>query len=218
MFEYLFFDLDGTLTDPGVGITNSVIYSLKKFGIEVEDRTSLYKFIGPPLIESYKKMFGFSDEECAKAVVYYREYFGDKGKFENEVYNGIPELLQDLKDRGYKLALATSKPEKFAFEIMEHFDLAKYFHCMCGSSMHETQETKADVIRKAISKCSIQDLSKVIMIGDRMHDIHGAKECGIKSVGVMWGYGSTEEFNENGADYIVHNMEELSNLILNYNG
>lgn len=217
MFEYLFFDLDGTLTDPGVGITNSIIYSLKKFNIEMEDRTSLYKFIGPPLIESYRKYFGFNEEECTKAVVYYREYFGDKGKFENEVYNGIPELLQNLMDKGYKLVLATSKPEHFAFEIMEHFELAKYFHCMCGSSVHETQETKADVIRKAIKKCNIQDLEKVLMIGDRMHDIEGANECGIKSAGVMWGYGSTEEFNEYGANYIVQNLKELSELIQNYN-
>lgn len=216
MFEYLFFDLDGTLTDPGVGITNSVMYSLKKFGIEVEDRTSLYKFIGPPLMESFRNFYGFNDEECAKAVVYYREYFGDKGKYENEVYNGIPELLQELNDKGYKLVLATSKPEIFAFDIMEHFGLAKYFHCMCGSSVHETQESKADVIRKGMKKCNIQELDKVIMIGDRMHDIHGAKECGIKSVGVMWGYGSTDEFNEYGADYTVQNLEELSCLIENH--
>lgn len=213
MYKYIFFDLDGTLTDPGVGITNSIIYSLKKFNIEVSDRTQLYKFIGPPLLESYAKYFNFSKEEANKAVVYYREYFTDKGIFENEVYDGIPELLSKLKDAGIKLVLATSKPEHFALRIMEHFELAQYFCCMCGSSQHETQESKADVIRKAISICNIENTENILMVGDRLHDIEGAKACGLQAAGVMWGYGSVEEFKKYNADYIVNDLNELSNLI-----
>ncbi len=213
-YQYIFWDLDGTLTDPGLGITNSILYSLEKFGIVEKDRTKLYPFIGPPLLESYEKFYGFKEDECEKAVLYYREYFGDKGKFENEVYEGIPEFLQKLVDKGYKLVLATSKPEHFAREIMEHFDLAKYFYRLCGSSVQETHETKADVIRKAIWECSIEDVSRVLMIGDRMHDVCGASECGMDSVGVLWGYGSREELLQNGATYLVSNLKELEKVIL----
>ena len=127
MYKYVLFDLDGTLTDPGIGITNSVMYALKKFEIEEENRASLYKFIGPPLLESFDKYYGLSPEECQQALVYYREYFRPKGLYENEVYDGIKELLVELKERGKTLLLATSKPEEFAIEILKHFDLYQYF-------------------------------------------------------------------------------------------
>ncbi len=211
-YKYLFWDLDGTLTDPGIGITNSIMYSLKKFGIEVEDRTSLYKFIGPPLAESYKKYYGFDDEKAVLAVQYYREYFGEKGLFENEVYSFIPEFLSKCKASGLKLCLATSKPENYTFRIMEHFELAQYFDYMCGSSVGNIHETKADVIKKAL-QVSGANKEDVIMIGDRMHDIIGAAECGIDCIAVMWGYGDMEEFKKYNAKYIVNNIEELEKNI-----
>lgn len=211
-YKYLFWDLDGTLTDPGLGITNSIIYSLKKFGIDVEDRTSLYKFIGPPLAQSYKKYFGFDEEKAILAVQYYREYFGDKGLFENEVYAFIPTFLSKCKEKGLKLCLATSKPENYTFRIMEHFELTQYFDYMCGSSVGNIHETKADVIRKAL-QVSGANKEDVVMIGDRMHDILGAAECGIDCAAVMWGYGGMEEFQIHNAKYIVNNIEELEKII-----
>ncbi|MDD6571904.1 MAG: HAD family hydrolase [Thermoflexaceae bacterium] len=212
-YPYLFFDLDGTLTDPGMGITNSIIYSLEKFGIKVEDRTSLYPFIGPPLLESYEKYYGFDEEKAKLAVNYYREYFGVKGLFENEVYPGMDEFLNRCRESGCKLVLATSKPEHYAVDIMKHFGLDRYFDCMCGSSMDASLETKADVIRKALKCCNISSTENVLMIGDRKHDILGAKECNIDSAGVLWGYGNREEFCQNGATYIVSNFEELEKVI-----
>lgn len=213
-FSYLFWDLDGTLTDPGMGITNSVMYALKKFDIEVADRSVLFPFIGPPLMESFRKFYGFDEEKAKLAVTYYREYFGVKGLFENEVYAGIPEFLRKCTEKGKKLILATSKPEHYAVQIMEHFDLEKYFDCLCGSHLDAGYETKADVIRDAFSRCNIEDKSKVLMIGDRMHDICGAKECGIPCAAVLWGYGSEDEFRKYNADYIIKDLDELEELVL----
>ena len=139
MYDFILFDLDGTLTDPGVGITNSVAYALRKWGIEVEDRKELYTFIGPPLSASFAKYYGFSEEDSLKCVDYYREYFGDIGIFENEVYDGIHDLLTHLKETGKTLVLATSKPEQYAKRILEHFDLAKYFDYVSGASMDESR-------------------------------------------------------------------------------
>ncbi len=213
-FSYLLWDLDGTLTDPGLGITNSVMYALKKFDIEVAERSVLFPFIGPPLLESFQKFYGFDEKKAKLAVTYYREYFGVKGLFENEVYDGIPEFLRKCKEKGRKLILATSKPEHYAVQIMEHFDLAKYFDCLCGSRLDAGYETKADVIRDAFCRCDIKDKSEVIMIGDRMHDICGAKECGICCAAVLWGYGSEEEFRKYEADYIIKDLQKLEELVL----
>ena len=126
-YEYVLFDLDGTLTDPALGITNSVMYALKKFGISVSDRSELFRFIGPPLMYSFKTYYGFDDEKAKLALDYYRDRFADGGKFENEVYPGIAELLAELRSAGSRIILATSKPEEFSVEILEHFDLLKYF-------------------------------------------------------------------------------------------
>ena len=212
-YQYLLFDLDGTLTDPGLGITNSIIYSLDKFGIRVEDRTTLYPFIGPPLMESYAKYFGFDEEKGKQAVAYYREYFAVTGLFENEVYPGMAEFLDKCKKNGFKLILATSKPEHFAIQIMEHFHLDKYFDCMCGSTVDGRITTKSDVIREALRRNNITSTKNVLMIGDRQHDILGAAEFGIECASVLWGYGSKEEFEENNAKYIVKDFAELEKVI-----
>lgn len=215
MFDYLLFDLDGTLTDPAQGITNSFIYALKYFGIEIPSYEKLCTYIGPPLPLTFKKEYGFDDEKATLGVKKYREYFADKGLFENKVYPGIPELLQQLKDMGKHLLIATSKPEVYSIKIAEHFDFAKYFDFICGCNMDETRSTKAEVIEYALRLANISenDKSKVLMIGDREHDIIGAKQNGLKSCGVLFGYGSKEELKNAGADYIIQKPEELLQII-----
>lgn len=209
MFDYLFFDLDGTLTDPAQGITNSFIHALKYFGIEIPTYEKLCTFIGPPLVDTFKTQLGFDDEKAALGVKKYREYFAEKGLLENYVYDGIPEILSTLKTNGHKLVVATSKPEEYSIRILEHFNLAKYFEFICGSNMDETRSKKDEVIAYAIEKCNIKDKSNILMIGDRMHDIIGAHKNNIKSCGVLYGYGNLEELQNAGADYIVKSVKDL---------
>lgn len=203
MYDYILFDLDGTLTDPGLGITNSVMYALKKFSIEVKDRADLYKFIGPPLRESFQTYYGFSKEKSELATQYYREYFRVKGLYENEVYDGIPGLLKNLKRLNKSLILATSKPEAFAVEILKHFDLYSYFSFVAGATMDGARDKKADVIKYALKSCEISDPSSAVMAGDREYDILGAKQAGLESIGVLYGYGSYEELKNAGAVYLA---------------
>lgn len=212
-YEYILFDLDGTLTDPAAGITNSVLYALKKFGIEVDDRSELHKFIGPPLWDSFEKYYGFSKDEAKTAVEYYREYFREKGMFENLVYDKIEYLLKLLKDKGMILIVATSKPEVFARQILEHFGLAEYFTYIAGSNLDGTRVKKGEVIKFALESCGIMDLSKAIMVGDREHDIIGAKEAGIKSIGVLFGYGDRNELENAGADFIAETVSDIEKAI-----
>ncbi len=203
----ILFDLDGTLTDPMIGITKSVQYALKKYGIIEEDLWNLTKFIGPPLSHSFREFYGFSEEESHKAVEYYREYFAPTGKFENVVYDGIPEMLDTLKKAGFTLAVATSKPEVFAKDILEHFDLEKYFDFVGGALLNGRTD-KAEVITYVLENLKAQK-AEVIMIGDREHDIIGATKNGIDSIGVLYGYGDMEEHRKAGAGKIVETVEEL---------
>lgn len=207
----LFFDLDGTLTDPMLGITKSVQYALKKSGILEEDLWNLTKFIGPPLAESFQRFYGMTEEEAKQAVVNYREYFAPTGKFENVVYDGIPEMLDSLKKEGFLLAVATSKPEVFAKDILVHFDLIKYFDFV-GGALFDGRENKADVVAYVLES---MDVSKddVVMVGDREHDILGAAKNGLDSVGVLYGYGDREEHEKAGAGHIVETVEELSKYL-----
>ena len=208
-YSYLLFDLDGTLTDPGEGITNSVAYALEKFGISVSDKTTLYPFIGPPLIESFMRFYGFSHEQARQAVTFYREYFSDRGIFENIPYPGVTQVLKKLKDGGKTLIVATSKPEPFARRIVEHFGLSESFAFVAGAGFDETRSEKWDVIEYALASMDIQDRTKAVMIGDRKHDIIGAKKTGLDSVGVLWGYGDREELATAGADHIVAHVHDL---------
>lgn len=209
MYDYFLFDLDGTLTDPGLGITNSVAYALEKYHITVEDRRELYPFIGPPLRHSFSEFYGFDEEKTKEAVAFYREYFSEKGLFENEVYEGIPEVLSQLKQAGKKLLVATSKPEEFTNRILEHFGLAEYFDFVAGATMDETRNEKADIIAYALEQISDADKSKIVMVGDRKFDILGARENGIDSIGVLYGYGSRAELEEAQATHIVEKPENL---------
>ena len=147
MYDIILFDLDGTLTDPGEGITNSVAYALGKYGIEVTDKKELYKFIGPPLKDSFMKYYGFSEEEAIKAIEYYREYFRDTGIFENKVYEGVEDMLSTIKESGRRIILATSKPEEFAVRILQHFGLKKYFNVVAGASMDSSRSKKGIVVK-----------------------------------------------------------------------
>ena len=208
-YRYYLFDLDGTLTDPGIGITNSVMYALEKYGIHIEDRTELYSFIGPPLGESFRRQFGFSEEQALQAVEYYREYFRPKGIFENIVYEGIPELLQRLRENRVTVALATSKPYEFAVRILEHFDLTRYFDFVGGATMDGRISRKTDVIARLLDEFGNVDKDSVLMIGDRAQDIEGAKANGLHSAGVLWGYGSAEELRGAGADYLAAEPMDL---------
>lgn len=209
MFDYYFFDLDGTLTNPALGITNSFKYAFKELGIEIPSYEKLCTFIGPPLLTTFKTYCGFNDEEAGIGVKKYREYFAQRGLFENQVIEGIPQLLEELKKRGKHLLVATSKPEEYSVRILEHFDLAKYFDHICGSNMDETRSKKAEVIEYALESAGKPDKSKVIMIGDREHDIFGAKENGIKSCGVLFGFGSRQEFQSAAADFIVEKVNDI---------
>lgn len=213
MYNCVLFDLDGTLTNSELGITKSVQHALRKFGIEVEDRAVLRPFIGPPLGESFQVFYGMSVEQSEQAIKYYRERFSVKGLYENEVYPGVEKMLQDLKEGGKKLILATSKPEKFTMLILEHFDLLKYFDFVAGATMDGSRGEKADVIRYALELSGIEDKSEVIMIGDRKFDILGAKENGLASMGVLYGFGDREELTEAGADYIVETAEDIVKIL-----
>ena len=213
MYNTILFDLDGTLTDPGIGITNSVAYALKKHGIEVTDRTKLYPFIGPPLLDSFQRFYGFSEEQSEQAVADYREYFREKGLFENEVYSGVEELLQRLKESGKRLIIATSKPEEFAVKILKHFGLASYFDYIVGATMDSSRSKKGDVIAYALEVCGITDKADVVMVGDREHDVLGAKENGLDSVGVLYGYGSREELEKAGATCVAETVEDILRFV-----
>ncbi|MGL5380090.1 HAD family hydrolase [Clostridium sp.] len=214
MKKYILFDLDGTVTDPMVGITKSVKYALNKFNINTKTLEELCKFIGPPLKESFMEYYNFSDEEAEKAIIYYREYFSIKGIYENYVYDNFENILSSLKQEGKTLIIATTKTTIFAEQIIEHFNLSKYFDFICGSNLDGTRTKKADIIQYILDKYNIDNHSDVVMIGDRKHDIIGAKEVGIDSIGVLYGYGSYEELYNSGADYIVKDIDELSKLII----
>lgn len=213
-WRYLLFDLDGTLTDPMLGITRSVQYALRRFGIEVDDLRTLCRFIGPPLKESFRDFYGMDDEQATRAVALTREYFAPRGIFENRLYEGIPELLTELQAAGCMLAMATSKPEPFARQIAEHFRLADRFTLIGGTTMDGTRTAKRDVVRYVLGALDVEDPTAAVMIGDRRYDIEGAAAEGIASIGVLWGYGSREELAAAGAGQIVGTIPELRALLL----
>lgn len=212
-YKVVLFDLDGTLTDPGEGITNSVMYALKKYGIDVEDRRTLYKFIGPPLHESFENFYDFSEEEAQRAVSYYREYYSEKGIFENALYDGMKEVLEQLTKSGKQLMVATSKPEYFANQILEHFGIAEYFSFVAGANMDGSRTKKEDVIAYALQQCKQVDVSEILMIGDRKFDILGAKKFGIDSAGVLFGYGEKQELEDAGATYLIEKPKDIVELL-----
>ncbi len=212
--EYILFDLDGTLTDPMEGITRSVQHALKYYGIEEPDLKTLCPFIGPPLKDSFMKYYDFPEEKAQEAIGKYREYFAVTGIFENQVYDGIEEMLGKLKAKGKILVVATSKPEEFAVQILEHFHLDGYFDFVCGASMDEKRVKKGEVIAYALETAGLKDVSKAVMVGDREHDAIGAGENGMDCVGVLYGYGSREELEAAGVCKTAATVDELGEILL----
>ncbi len=214
MKQYILFDLDGTITNPKEGITKSIQYALHHMGIEVEDLDSLCKHIGPPLKYGFMDFWGFTEEEADRGIELYREYFTVKGMYQNYEYEGIEDLLCSLKKAGRKIYMATSKPEKFAKMILEHFHLDSYFDDVCGASMDSSRSQKGDVIRYALEKNQLTELSRIVMVGDRLHDIKGARENQIDSIGVLYGFGTREELTQAGAGHIAETVLELKKMLL----
>ncbi len=210
-FNTIIFDLDGTVIDSSVGITSSVAYALRHYGIEA-DRDMLLRFIGPPLVQSFEKIYGFSNEQAMQAQRIYQEYYAQQGIWDCHLYEGMEQLLTALQSKGKNMLLATSKPEIYTLRIMDYLNIRRFFHCVTGSDLEGFHADKAGIIAKVLENCRITDLSKVLMIGDREFDILAAKKIGIRSLGVLYGFGSKDELEKAGADYIVRTVEEIEQI------
>jgi HAD hydrolase, family IA, variant 1 len=210
--KHILFDLDGTIVRSDLGITRGVQKSLEHFGI-YEEPENLKKFVGPPLVESYTKIYGLSLLQYEKALEIFHEYYRSTGIFECELYEGIEEMLKVLS-KDYRLYIATSKPEKEARRVIEHFGLDKYFTFVGGSDgdFNTKRSTKAAVIEYVLKSNNIEDKTAAIMVGDKVHDIVGANTVGLKSIGILYGYGSMEEFDK--ANYIVRNVDDLREMFI----
>lgn len=214
MYTTYLFDLDGTLTDPKEGIVNSVLYALKKVGIEELHISELDSFIGPPIQQSFVERYNMNEGEVERAVFYFREYLKQSGLLENNIYEGIPILLNQLKDTGNRLFIATSKPTIFAEQVIEHFQLTNYFEDIIGSNLDGTRIKKEEIIAHILQTNEELNKEEIVMIGDRKHDIIGANQNGIASIGVLYGYGSETELTEVGATHIAIDVKELHHLCL----
>ena len=212
--EYIFLDLDGTLTDPSLGIINATLQALEYFGIHESDREKLGDFIGPPLYVSFAKHYGFSREQSQKAIEVFQDYYAPKGLYENPPYPGMRELLAGWKAEGRRLVLATSKPEIFAMQILERFGMASSFTFIAGGDPCETRVHKSDVIRYALRKLGLDANIPAVMVGDTKFDIIGARHHNIPAIGVSWGYGTVSEMQEAGAVSIADTMAQLLELLI----
>ena len=213
-YQTILFDLDGTLTDSAPGILNSVRHACRKLQLDMPEEATLRRFLGPPLPSSFREYLHLDENDTARAVAAFREYYPEKGIFENEVYSGIPELLRDLKAAGKTVVMATSKPEIFAKRIMAHFSLEDCFDAICGASLDESRADKGEVIAYALRTAGVQDLQNVVMVGDREHDVKGATRNGLPCIGAVYGYGSAEELSAAGAVTLAGSVQELHILLL----
>jgi len=217
MYRYIFFDLDGTMTDSQEGIFNCIRYALDKLGEPVPEESVLRSFIGPPLHVSFARFCGFAEEKAYRAVDLFRERYAPVGQFENRAAPGMAELCQRLKARGFHLALASSKPEEMCTAICERFGYTPYLEVIVGSAPGKDWEKK-EIIREAMRRMGLSEADKpqILMVGDRKHDVLGARECGIDCVGVeFFGYAAPGELEEAGAVAVVNSTEALEALILN---
>lgn len=210
MKKLVFFDLDGTLTDSGPGIMNSAAYAFERMGYPVPPSAILRTFVGPPLHESFLRN-GIPAEMAEKAVAVFRERYMPIGKYENTPYEGIRTFLESLKSLGFHLMIATSKPEEIAIEVLEHFDLAKYFDKICGGSMDLSRTSKEAVIAYLLEENGRD--AQMVMVGDTKFDIIGAKRHGIPAIGVSWGYGDVGEMEQAGAAAIAKTPEDLLEIL-----
>lgn len=212
--KYIFMDLDGTITNPKIGITKSIQYSLASFGIKEDNLDNLTRHIGPPLIDTFRAYYGFDENKTKLAVMKFKERFEDIGWCENEVYEGMEDMLKAFQLVGKTLIVATSKPEYMAKKILDHFNLSQYFTDICGSERDGSRSKKHEVIQYAIDKNAIKNKEDIIMVGDRSYDILGAKRVGIQSIGVLYGFGCLTEFEDANADFIVQTVSELHDVVL----
>lgn len=206
----ILFDLDGTLTDSGEGIMKSTVYMLNQLGIDVPSEAELRTVVGPPLTESYAR-FGVPKDLIPHAIEIYRSRYIPIGRFENHPYDGIRELLEKLRKDGHKLYVATSKPEWMSIEILEYFDLAKYFKKICGAATDLSRNSKEAVITYLLEECGAQE--NAVMVGDTVYDVIGAKALGIPTIGVDWGYGLSEDMEKAGAIAIAYTVGQLYDLL-----
>lgn len=213
-YKYILFDLDGTLTDPKEGITKAIQYALLKYGIKIDDLESLTKFIGPPLKDAFMEHYGFEENKAIEAIEFYREYYREKGIFQNLLYPDIVNILETIKVQGGIIILATSKPTIFAEQILEYFNIKRLFSYVIGSNLDGTRGKKGDVIKYIIHNCNINNVKDAIMIGDRHYDINGARENNIDSIAVTFGYGSFSELNEAMPTYLAKDTVEILKYIL----
>lgn len=213
MYSHLFFDLDGTLTNPKEGITRSVEYALQSFGLQVENRDALCCFIGPPLVESFQSFYHFTPEQAQQGLIKYRERFSKIGIWENQPYPGIEKMLAALRQAGYRLAVATSKPTVFAKQILKRFGYLEYFDFVSGSELDGTHNQKWEVIAAALEYFGVEP-SCALMIGDTRYDAEGAARCGVDCVGVLYGFGTRETLEKAGAVGIAESVAELQSMLL----
>ncbi len=235
-FKFLLFDLDGTVTDSGPGIMKAAQIALSRYNIEEADAERLRLFVGPPLDKSFIERYGFSKEQAWEAIGHFREYYNKTGVFENSVYPGMETLLKELKDEGYVIAIASSKPIVLIHKVLDHFDIDKYFDVVVGCELDGTRSKKSEVIEEVLRQLGAMALEhglanaghgspdegqlirlvkeKSVMIGDRCYDVEGAHSFGMPCIGVLYGYGSRKEMDEAGADYIAATVEDLRDFFL----
>lgn len=214
--DIVLFDLDGTLTDAAPGIVNGMRIVFERFDIEQPDEATMRSYLGPPLAVTWREFYDFTNDQITEALAIYREYYHDVGMFENEVFDGIPELLEHLNNDGITLATATSKPDFSATRIIEHFGLREHFTFIGAANLEGTRDSKALVIEHTLDQLNATANShSIVMVGDRHHDVHGAKEHGINTIGVLWGYGDSDELTEAGAIVLVSDTVALRDEILN---
>ncbi len=214
MFRYVIFDFDGTVVDTGEGILKSLQYSFEQMGREVPDMSDLKKFIGPPIHYSFTHYYGVSEEEVGEYIKKYRERYTVKGIYECELYGGIPELIDALKRRGIKVGIASSKPLRLIYNVADHLGITEKFDAIVGVRMDDSNHSsKTGLILEAMELMGADDKNEVLMVGDRLYDIEGAKGAGVKSCGALWGYGSQEEFRQYEADFIVGQAKDVLDLV-----
>jgi len=212
-YSNIFFDLDGTLTDSAKGIIRSVQYALSRYGFTASEE-EIKPFIGPPLHLSFMKEYGFSKKKAFQAVEHYRDYYREKGIYENQLYPSVTKMLEAFAKNGAKLFIATSKPTVFAEKILKHFAIDNFFEVIAGSNLDGTRVEKKEVIGYVLKNAVNADKSETVMIGDREHDIKGAHSLELDSIAVTYGYGSLAELKTAKPTYIVHSVDELSKLLL----
>lgn len=214
-YDYVIFDFDGTVVDTGEGILKSLQYSFEQMGREVPELDDLKKFIGPPIYYSYTTFYGVSEEEVGLYIKKYRERYTVKGIYECNLYEGFPAILRTLREKGIKVGIASSKPERLIYNVADYLGITDLFDVIVGVKIDDSNHsTKTGLVLDAMKGMGADDKSRVLMVGDRCFDIDGAAGAGVNSCGVLWGYGSEEEFREHNATYIVKDTEELLNIVL----